>query len=405
MLGPVGRGELAALILWPSALGSLASFGIGQAIVFHAGRQEHGSSEVCTAGMVIGFVQTLVILLAGVLLIPIALKHYSPEVRYLSLLFLITMPTFWLSVYPASFFQGRNELFQFNALRLISQIVYALGLAFMLVAHRTALREVVFIQMAGYPIAFAIGVIVLVKVVRLRFAWSRAACGSLLKYGAKAHVSNMTAYFNQRVDQLILSVLVSPAQLGLYAVAVTLSTGVGFVPLALGSATFAAGANQGPDHAKRTIARAFGVSLLWLTLACAALFVASPFAINLLFGSKFSGSVLACRLLLPGMIALGLNQVLYSGASAMGHPALPSYAEGVGLAVTAGGLYLFVPRFGFLAAATVSSAAYVTSFVLMLILSRIRLGIHVSDFVCCWGKPPQMAEPTEQVSLCTSQTR
>ena len=39
MLGPVGRGEYAAVIIWPTGIATLLSLGINQAIAFNVGRR------------------------------------------------------------------------------------------------------------------------------------------------------------------------------------------------------------------------------------------------------------------------------------------------------------------------------------------------------------------------------
>jgi len=45
------------------------------------------------------------------------------------------------------------------------------------------------------------------------------------------------------------------------------------------------------------------------------------------------------------------------------------------MVLTGGGLYLLLPRFGFVGAAIASTAAYSASLLLMIILCRARLGI------------------------------
>jgi O-antigen/teichoic acid export membrane protein len=81
------------------------------------------------------------------------------------------------------------------------------------------------------------------------------------------------------------------------------------------------------------------------------------------------------------MLAAGLNQVLYAGANAMGQPALPSFAELAGMVVTIIGLVALVPRYGYIAAAAISTVAYVTSFLAMLWLSASRLGLHIYEMI------------------------
>jgi O-antigen/teichoic acid export membrane protein len=80
---------------------------------------------------------------------------------------------------------------------------------------------------------------------------------------------------------------------------------------------------------------------------------------------------------LPGTVMIGLNQVLYNGSSALGRPGLPSIAEGISMVVTAIGLYLLLPRYGFIGAAIISSIAYTMSFLLMLVLAHNQLGLSL----------------------------
>jgi len=186
---------------------------------------------------------------------------------------------------------------------------------------------------------------------------------------------------------------VAPGALGLYAVGVTLAGTVGFLPQAAGLVTFSYAARE-EEHARATIARAFRISLLWLLAAGSALFAVAPVLVNFVFGSDFAGASTVCRILLPGMIAVGLNHVLYGAANAMGRPALPSAAELTGLAVTAVGLVIFVPQYGYLAAAVVSTLAYLASLVVMLRLSARVLHIEMKDLVLAHPEGISMtAEP------------
>jgi O-antigen/teichoic acid export membrane protein len=164
-------------------------------------------------------------------------------------------------------------------------------------------------------------------------------------------------------------------------VAVTVSLALGFFPQASAMVTLARGSNLPRDGAKAVIGKSFRTSLVWLVAGCTALFVAAPRLITLVFGPGFAASGLACRILLPGSIALGLNQVLYEGARSMNDPALPSYSEGLAAVLTCVGLYLLLPRFGFLGAAIASTAAYTSSLVFTLALYRWRLGFPLRELL------------------------
>ena len=107
----------------------------------------------------------------------------------------------------------------------------------------------------------------------------------------------------------------------------------------------------------------------------------APFLIHLAFGRAFDGSILACRILIPGALMTGLSVVLYNAASALGRPELASYAEGTSVLITAAGLYTLVPHYGYIGAAIVSSVAYTISFTVMIILADRFLGLSVWKFL------------------------
>jgi len=393
LLGPQGRGELAALTLWPLILVLLTSFGISQAIVFHSGKQRFAPAEIWTCAVTIWLAQSAAVLLLGAAVIPLALRHYSPDTRHLALLFLAFTPVLIFVGYPASLLQGQLDLLSFNLIRIAAPAVYALGLAVLALRHQTRLREVLLVQIAGVCLAAAVGAWRVLSRPQRKpspapgpsrphgLAWNRAACAALLRYGWRSHLSSVTSYVNQRSDQLLLSLFVGPRDLGLYVVAVALATSVSFFPQAAGMVTIAAGSNLSPQEARPIIARGFRVTLAALALGCALIFLLCPWLIGLAYGPSYRAAVTACRVLLPGTVALGLNQVLYDGARALERPALPSYAEGLSTAVTLGGLLLLLPRLGFLGAAIASTLAYTASLCLMLRLSRSRLQLGLRELL------------------------
>jgi O-antigen/teichoic acid export membrane protein len=353
----------------------LFSLGINQAVTFNLGRRTFNVSEMATAATVLGLIQSILTIAVGLLVIPHALAKYSPGVQQLGIVFLLLMPAFILGAYASNMFQGRQDLLRFNVIRVLPQVVYLFGLFAIAFTRHPSLRRVIFAQAAGYLVCLLVGAVMVWKTFRPGWSWNRAAIPSLVKFGYKTQATNLANYFNQRIDQVLLSLFVPPAQLGLYAVAVTLSTAMTVFSVAAGIVTFSRGASQHSDDARVTIGESFRASFVWLLASCSLLFVVAPLLIRIVFGTEFDGSASACRILLPGTFMIGMNQVLYNGSSALGRPELPSYAEGVSVAITAVGLLLLVPRYGYIGAAIVSSVAYTVSFIVMLGLSHKLLGL------------------------------
>lgn len=376
MLGPTGRGEYAAIIVWPMAIAGFLAFGVNQAIAFYLGQRSFTVSEIATGTGVIGLVQSALSVLIGLAVIPFALANQSRNVLYLGILFVLFTPALF-GMYSANLFQGMQDLGRFNLIRTLTPLVYAVGLLALFFAHRGTLTAVIVAQLLGYIVTLAVGAVLVWKILRPRIRWNPATIPRLLHYGVRIQGLSVATYFNQRIDQLVLSLLVAPKQLGFYAVAVSLSSAIAILPQAAGIVAFSRGSGQDSEGAKDTVGIAFRASLIWLLVACTMLFLLAPWLIRTVFGSAFEGSILACRILLPGAIATGLGFVLYNAASALGKPGLASYAESSSVLVTAGGLYLLVPRFGYVGAAIVSSVAYTVSFLVMLVLARQVLGIRL----------------------------
>ena len=375
MLGPVGRGEYAAIIVWPMGIANFLAFGINQAAVFHLGQRTFSTSQTATAVTVIGIVQSAISVAIGLVVVPLVLAKYSGTVQALGILFVLLTPVIILSGYPGNLFQGMQDLPRFNFIRVMAPLTYAAGLVGLYALHRGNLQSVIFSQLAGFILALTIGIALVWRILKPRLQWNSSAIPSLLHYGIRSHAGSIAYYFNQRIDQLILSLLVPPKQLGFYAVAVTLSTTVAVFPQAAGIVAFSRGSSQQAKDAKVTAGVAFRSSLLWLLAACGGLYALAPFLIRFVFGGAFDGSILACRILLPGALVAGLSFVLYNAASAMGRPGLGTVAEGVGVIATAMGLFLLVPRYGYIGAALVSSIAYTVSFLVMVVLSHRLLGL------------------------------
>jgi len=368
LLGPQGRGELAAIILWPTLLAFLFSIGMDQSIVFHVGKKLFGISEVWTASLVTGLGLSSCAVLAGLWVIPKALRLYSPEVRHLSFVFLAFVPLIWLTALPGGFLQGTLDIGYFSLLRVLSASLYAVGLLGLYLANRPSVEDALAVQICALLLVSICSFWIVICRNRPRWAWNFNSCKSLLNFGWKTQMGSLATHVNQRLDHLILSMFVPPRDLGLYVVAVAVAMSVGFFPKAAGIVTLSTGSNSDFDRAKDVIAKSFGATLVALLVGCTALYVICPWLIPFAFGPSFAPAVTACRILLPGSVALGLSQVLSNGARALNHPTLPSYAEGFAAVVTVLSLYLLLPRYGFVGAAIASTLAYVSSLVLSLIV-------------------------------------
>ncbi len=377
MLGPEGRGEYAAIFVWTTGIAALIGFGINQAVAFYLGKRAFTLSEISTAATAIWMGQSVLSISACILILHYALAAYSPQVRHAAVIFSLATPAFIGGGYPPALFQGAQNPVKFNVLRSLTPAVYCVILALLYLMHRWSIGVIIGSQAFSYVLVAAIGIVMVRVAFRPTWNWNKAVIKSLIHFGARAQTTSLTSYFNQRIDQVMLSLFVPPQQLGYYAVAVSLAAAVIVFPQAAGIVTFSKGSSQQHGDAIATMGVALRASFIWLLVTCGVLYLLADFLIRHVFGNAFEGSILACRILIPGALMMGMNQVLYNGASALGRPGLPALAEGASMLVTAVGLFLLVPHYGYIGAAIVSSIAYTISFFVMLFLANRFLAIDL----------------------------
>ena len=107
MLGPAGRGEYVAIIIWPQGIAVLFFLDINQAIAFNVAQRAVALSEVATAATTIGFIQSALSVIVGLLIVPHALANYSPTVQHLGIIVVLLTPVLIFSGYPANHERGK----------------------------------------------------------------------------------------------------------------------------------------------------------------------------------------------------------------------------------------------------------------------------------------------------------
>ncbi len=140
----------------------------------------------------------------------------------------------------------------------------------------------------------------------------------MLAYGLKAHTSQVTLMVNERLDQLLIAMLMPAAQLGYYAVAVSLTSGVLMIGTSIAIVAMPVVAKEKSREAQvKHITRFFRMNL-WLSIAVAGGFIlAAHYLILLLFGPAYLPSESAARILLLAAVPLSGNQVLQASLKAL----------------------------------------------------------------------------------------
>ena len=208
-----------------------------------------------------------------------------------------------------------------------------------------------------------------------------------LSFGVKSWLGGLALTANGRLDQVMMITLVPARQLGLYAVAVTISGAYGLVTGGLAPplmTRIAAGQRDMMVRAVRmTIVVTIALNLLIATM--------TPAILGVLFGPQFRDAFPMAVVLLGASVPLAGASVLSSALQADGAPLIPTCGEAIALIVTVVGLLTLLRPLQGIGAAIVSFAAYSVSFAFQLVMAHRRIGAPISAFLIPSGEDVRWA--------------
>jgi O-antigen/teichoic acid export membrane protein len=359
VLGPEDRGELAAVILWPTLLTTIGSFGLAQAATYHAARASRLGVLVGST-LAVAAVDAVVLVAIGWAILPLVLGgHEDAIVRDAQLYLTAFVPLGLLAMATMSILNGSHRFGWFQALRMTMIGITVLGVVSLAVAGSLTIGSAAAAYIAGYVVVAVLGSAVVLHSVGREIGFSRDTVRELLGFGWRSWLSTSMWSLNERADQLVISAFFSPISLGLYVVAVTLTSlttllGFSFALVALPMIARAKSLAERQRMARLIVAS----TLVCATAVSVPIFLVEPTLIRLLFGEDFVDAAGVGRVLLLAGIVFALNRVLEAVLQAVGRPLESSIGEGVALAMTAAGLAVLLPTMGIMGAGVTSLIAY-----------------------------------------------
>jgi O-antigen/teichoic acid export membrane protein len=355
-LGPTGRGELAAVVVPSAVLVWILAFGMPLAASYHLGpRSESEVLWTATAfGIVVGGPLALVLWFAG----PAYLSGHSPTTILWARIFIAALP-FSVGIQAAlEVLRRRSAGPAWNAWRAAPFAITAVGLVGLALTGRLTLASAFAVSFAGNITPALLLAVRLWATRPPRPSW--VTFRAMLPYAWRTATASSANSLTARLDQVVLAGTVAPAQLGLYAVAVTASSASN--PLTAGISLALFGNLREDAEVGRRSAR-FRRSVVATALVSSATAVAigalAPLLLRVAFGNGFAAAATPLRILLGGQVALDLVSAVSTGLYAEGRPGEASRAAVLGGIVTVAGLLLLVPRWGIAGAAAVTTAANV----------------------------------------------
>jgi O-antigen/teichoic acid export membrane protein len=294
-------------------------------------------------------------------LCPFIFVKQFPDDPWIPRFFALSIPLTLYAGLLLPIFQGAGDFRRWNFGRLLRGGVWALLVVVLALSARLSVPVLLLVQLGIYALMIAYLAPMVGRLpAREPEEDPAGSMGRIFRYGWAIFLSGIAYMVNQQLDQLLLSLWVSPAELGQYAAAVTLSGALLLVPAAVGPIVFSRMARSAdePSLQWRHQRQALLLTAVLLVPSGLCLAALGPFVTRLVYGAAFERAGEVLRILAPATVFLGVAHTLGDVLRGAGRPMDTTYGFTAGAVLTIGGLAWALPRFGILGAAWVSFFAY-----------------------------------------------
>jgi O-antigen/teichoic acid export membrane protein len=376
--GPAAVGTLALLRILPWLVGLLLSCGLyGAAPYFLSGpgRTEPGYRLTLPAMAVTAGVVGAALWVAAS---PVVGPRFLPELSGpLVLAAGIAVPTQLMETTAKACSQGFADMAGSNRIIVLEELLFVPVYGLMVAAGATPYLAMIVALPLGDILTGGSGWIRLVRRGYFRCAGrpSLKLARAIAAYGTRAELNSVTQLLNGRLDFLIVTVLVGPAALGIYAVASRAAELLRLPSLAINYVLYPEFARLSEPaaalQARSAVRRVWWVpGVLAIPVAAAA-----PVMLPLLYGRAFRAAVVPTWILLAGMAGGGVYGVISAFMSGSGRPGRNSLAQAAGLVLTVVLDVTLIPHLGIVGASIASTFAYLTTVaVLAAFFRRLQAG-------------------------------
>jgi O-antigen/teichoic acid export membrane protein len=345
-LGPVARGELATVILWPVIFSNMGLMGCNWVLAREVARNPVGECDWVATAMAVALSVIPVYFFAGYFLMPWLLPQDKGYLLPVARLCLGLIPLDISNQLLLSVEHGLMRWRRYNLLRLSYFLFYLALIGLIGATRRTQVRWFVSAFLASHLLTLAVRL----WIQRNSLVTGKRRmedCRHLLRAGIPYFGATISNLVSLQFDTILVVSLLSTKAAGIYVVAAAFASGQSSVGDALGITSFAILSNEkNATQQGRIIAATFRQSALASCGTGLALSGLVPFLVVPLFGSQFSGAIWPAVILALAAAITASTNVLNQGLRGAGRPQAGVLSQLLGIAVLAVAALVFLRGLG-----------------------------------------------------------
>jgi O-antigen/teichoic acid export membrane protein len=345
-LGPSGRGEQAAMAVWPQLFAFCFSVGMPLTIIYKVKQDPGRASEFVVSALIVSTVAGTVAGLVGVALIPHWLGNYSLDTIRFAQLIMIATPLSAIYYVAAAAVQAAGRFARYNGLLLIPPLLTLIGLLVLVESDAFWPKSSTLAYVLPVVPALVCALAFLFRIYRPVFAIRRRIMKTLLSYGMRVWGIDLLVTLSRQVDRAILVGLLIPSELGAYVVAQSMASMLSVIPNSVYAVLYPRAAGRSSKDILASSGLAIRVCGIIVGLAAVALGLCVPFLLTMLYGPAFAEAVVPFRILAVDAVLAAVNVLSVQAFMAAGRPGVVAILQAIGLVAYIPLAFVLVPLYG-----------------------------------------------------------
>ncbi|MBD2078404.1 oligosaccharide flippase family protein [Leptolyngbya sp. FACHB-17] len=348
ILGPAGRGEQAAMAIWPQFFAYSLSLGLPSALLYTLKRYPQERSQTFSAAVFLGMFISVFSGVIGVITIPFLMQKYPSEAIHLSQGLMVAVPLVVFTEVLRSAMEASDEFAIANQIRYLPPLsTLALLIVLAVTKQLTPFTAVLSYWLPGIPML--VWMIACAKrFFTIRFTQIQHSIQRLLHYGFRAYGIDLISALAGQIQQVLAISVLAPAAMGLYAIAFSLCQLLYVVQSSFVTVLFPKAAARPVSEVVEMTGRAARISGMLAILMAISMMALAPGVLHLLYGEAYLAAIPIFRVLAIETVLGGTAIILSQAFMATDRPGIVTLIQGIGLMLGAPLILILTPMFGLL---------------------------------------------------------
>lgn len=392
-LRPWGRGELAAMILWPLLVASITTLGVPSSLIYFLRHRPQQRDQLVANGFIMSMILGSVAAIVTTAILPLCLHEYAPSIVHAAQWFLITVPICSLTLTGRAVLEASHDFSASNAIQILMPLATLFGLLAFLGLHTFNPYTAAVAYIAASIPAFWLMVSRVRRVCVWRASAHIAVMKQILGYGVRSYGIDVLGTLALYVDQVLVVGMLNPGAMGSYVVVLSLSRMLNLFQTSVVMVLFPKSAGRPMRDVVAMTGDAVRISSLATALCGILVCAAGPSLLRIFYGSEYVAAAGALRILVLEVVLSGATYVLAQAFMALNTPGVVTVLQATGLSLSVPLMLLLIPRWGIYGAAVSLLASTIARFIFVIAAFRVFLKIdppglipNRNDLMLVWNR-------------------